>query len=124
MTRRNIRWAGVICVALLIAISVQPFRVHAIRNLSHWHSTLHVLWFGLAAFLFLMLSQSRSREWAVAATFVCLGAAIEAVQTKLYHQRFEWKDLCADTLGVLIAFMAIQIIRKRKFFRRASALET
>ena len=120
MARRNLRWAAVIWVALLIVISIQPFRVHALRNFAHFHFALHVLWFGLAALLFLALSQSLRLEWIVTVSLICLGAAIEAAQTALYHHRFEWKDLRADSLGVLVAFLAIRLVRRRKSFRRVS----
>ena len=40
--------------------------------------------------------------WTAAIAVFSLGGAIELTQHLMYRNRFEWEDLLADTLGILI----------------------
>jgi glycopeptide antibiotics resistance protein len=117
VTRHGLRWAATIWIVFLVVLSLQPLRLHgAIRGTAS-HIFLHVLLFGFAAVIPLLLSVNRAQECARVICVLGLTGAIEISQGLIYGFRTEWRDLEADGIGVLIAFVAIRFWRFRSPFK-------
>ena len=57
----------------------------------------------------------------LAITFVVMGALIECLQGMTTYRSFEWLDMLADAVGVVLAWMAVtlQLAVQRRFARQA-----
>ena len=86
----------------LIVSSLQPMRPGPVRSGTSTHLVLHVLAFGFTAVLWQLRSGRLIWCWIAAIAVFWLGAAIELTQHFMYRNRFEWEDLLADALGILI----------------------
>jgi hypothetical protein len=117
MSRNGLRWAGTTWIVFLVVLSLQPLRLHSAIRGTASHFLLHVLLFGLAAVIPLLLSSNRVHESARAFCVFCLTGAIEIAQGLIYGFRTEWRDLEADGIGVLIALLAIRVWRVRMSMR-------
>jgi hypothetical protein len=97
----------------LVVLSLQPLRLHATVRGTAGHFFLHLLLFGFAAVIPLMLSVNPAQESASVFCVFCLTGALEIAQGLIYRFRTEWRDLAADGIGILIAFLAIRVWRIR-----------
>jgi VanZ family protein len=73
---------------------------------------LHIGAFGVFAFLWLLAINNQNKV--LLSTFV-FGIFIEIVQHLLpswFHRGFEWLDILADALGILIGTIAVFFLRK------------
>jgi hypothetical protein len=111
VTRHKLRLAAAVWIALLVAFSLQPWRLRAIAGGRPLHPALHVVMFGLAALFPLLLSASLVREWTRALSVLCLGIGIEVVQGLVYRHHTEWKDFKSDVLGILSAILVVRFGR-------------
>jgi hypothetical protein len=57
MTRNFLRWAGTVWIVMLVALSLQPVRLHATSHGTD-HVVLHLWLFGISAVAPLLLSES------------------------------------------------------------------
>ncbi len=105
------RRAGTIWIVFLVVLSLQPLRLHGVIRGRASHLFLHALLFGFAAVIPLLLSVNRAQECARVICVFGLTAAIEIAQGLIYGFRTEWRDLAADGVGILIAFVAIRFWR-------------
>jgi hypothetical protein len=117
LSRNSLRWAGTVWIVFLVVLSLQPLRLHAAIRGTASHVLLHVLLFGSAAVIPLLLSVNPAHECARALCVFCLTGAIEIAQGLIYGRRTEWQDLATDGIGVLIAFLAIRFWRIRMSMR-------
>jgi hypothetical protein len=101
----------------LVVLSLQPLRLHAAMRGTLSHFLLHVVLFGFAAVIPLLLSANPADESARALCVFCLTGAIEIAQGLIYGFRTEWRDFAADGIGVLIAFLAMRFWRIRMSIR-------
>jgi hypothetical protein len=99
-TRFCIAAAWTLC---LIVSSVQPMRPGPVRSGTFTHLVVHVLAFGFTAFLWQLRSARLIWSWTAAIGIFWLAVAIEVTQHRMYRNRFEWEDLLADALGLLMA---------------------
>jgi len=91
---------------LLIVGSLQPARPHAIAGL---HRGIHLLAFGVGAFLLFSLSRTW-RQQALSALATCsLGLLLEYLQHMIYRNPMEWWDVRDDTFAVVLAFLVMHI---------------
>jgi hypothetical protein len=116
-TRSNLRWAGATWIVFLVLLSLQPMRLRPIARGTHGHLFVHLVLFGSAAVLPLLLSENRVAESVRALGILCLAAAIEIAQSRIYHHKTEWSDLEFDFIGVLTVFVAIRFWRIRTALR-------
>ena len=112
----NSSWPPIAWIVILVISSLQPFRpVIMARNGTWAHLILHVLVFGFAAFLLLNRAVA---SWVVVLGTLCLATGIELLQHLIYGQRLEWRDLCADALGIALAILWQSCTRRSSFARR------
>jgi|SRR5580658_9753072 hypothetical protein len=116
-TRSNLRWAGATWIVVLVLLSLQPIRLRATVRGTTGHFFVHIVLFGSAAVLPLLLSENRVAEAVRAFSILCLAAAIEIAQSRIYHLKTEWSDLEFDCIGVLTVFVAIRFWRIRTAIR-------
>jgi hypothetical protein len=103
MSRRKLRWIARVWITSLVVFSLQPNRFVATRQGTSAHPVAHILAFGIAAALLLVLGRSRGQQWISALSLVGLATAIEAAQFLIYHGALEWWDIGSDTVGIAIA---------------------
>ena len=110
-TRSSLRRAGAAWIVLVVALSLQPVRVRATSH-GAGHLVLHIVLFGLAAVVPLLLSGNRTQEAARALYVFGLACAVEIAQSRIYHYHPpEWRDIEIDGIGILIAFLVIRFCR-------------
>ena len=92
---------------LVIVGSLQPARP--------WHSVavhrgIHWLAFaGLVLLLLLPPSRNRRQEIRSVIAACLLGLSLEYLQHVVYRKPMEWRDVCDDTLAVLVAFVLYRL---------------
>ena len=101
----NFLWIPAAWVICLVIVSLQPVRSDEIRAGTAAHLALHLLAFGFPALLFQIFITRRIWALVSASTVILVAVGIELAQRSLYHHRFEWEDLLADFLGVVIALL-------------------
>ena len=117
-------WAVRLWIAAVVVGSLLPGPAkatfgatpHAVnRRVNYKHRALHVLTFGSTYFLVSLLALDAWDEIAAAGEVLALAGLIELAQDILYAhgKTFEWWDVRDDAIGILIAFLAVRIIRSR-----------
>jgi hypothetical protein len=109
--RRILRWAGATWIVFLVGLSLQPRRWRATNQGTSGHCFLHLLLFGFAASFPLLLSKNLFQSSARALCVLALAGAIELAQGQVYRYHTEWRDVLADGLGILLAFVVITLVR-------------
>ncbi len=108
LSSRNFFWAIAAWVACLLVGSLQPVRLGAARGGTMMHLILHLLAFGIPAFLLQLHYSRQAWVWVAAFTLLptlSLAFVIELTQTLIYRNSFEWADVFADLLGTFIAIL-------------------
>jgi len=107
----KIRWLIALWAIFLVIFSLQPLRLSAARGGTWTHLILHTLAFGLPAFVLVRLRVSKR------ALLICsigLALCIEAAQSIIYRNPFEWQDLGADLFDTaLVTMLSIHCRRRR-----------
>ena len=106
---KYLRWTGAAWIAALVVLSLQPLRPHRLITRPAGHFVLHILLFGSAAVVPLLLSRNRRQQAVRALCLFCLASAIEFCQALIYVKHMEWKDVEIDGFGILIAFTAMSL---------------
>ena len=75
------------------------------HNGSVTHMILHILAFGFTAFLLQIRSTRHTWALVVVPGTLWLATGIELAQHLIYRHPFEWQDLFADALGIVIAIL-------------------
>jgi hypothetical protein len=108
-TSRRRQYASVAWLLLLVLGSLwadAKFTLHTYRGENGVrHRVLHVLAFGSTALWFLFLSRNGRQQLLVLLAVLCLGAALELIQSLTYRNVFEWWDVRDDFYGIVVAFM-------------------
>lgn len=112
LTRDRLRQITIVWIVCLAAISLQPYRPPEGPG-SILHRAGHMVAFGAAGLMLLVLSDSDKQKWAAALKVICLAVAIETAQHLLYKGPFEWWDVRDDIIGLLIAVLLIRWTRVR-----------
>ena len=113
VTRRTLRLAGAAWIVFLVALSLQPLRWPRTNQGTSGHSWLHLVSFGFAAIVPLLLSRNLFQSSTRAFCVLALAGAIEVAQSRVYRYHTEWRDVLADGLGILVAYVAIRLLRNR-----------
>jgi len=82
------------------------------------HRVEHVGAFGALGLLLLPLARNRRETWFIAAAIFCVGCGMELLQYHVFHfarfrQPVEWWDIRDNTVGVLLALLAVRFTRLR-----------
>lgn len=121
---RRMRWIARLWMAAIIVGSLLPGGAKqqlgaSSGNAPHLaglpklkHRLLHVASFGSSCFLVSLLAINRREELQVAIEVLGVGFLVELAQDVIYsHGKiFEWWDVRDDAIGILAAFVAIQVI--------------
>ena len=67
------------------------------------HRAAHLISFGVAGLMLLVLSDDRRKEWTAALSIIGLALFIETAQHLLYRGTFEWWDVRDDVIGLVVA---------------------
>jgi hypothetical protein len=116
VSRSALRQAGATWIVFVVAMSLQPARLRATSH-GAAHLVLHLLLFGLAAIIPLLLSGNWTQEAARAFSVFCLGVGVEIAQGLMSRHHPEWRDVKVDGIGVLAVFLAIRFCRIRRAMR-------
>jgi hypothetical protein len=117
VSKVTFRWASAAWIFLLTVLSLQPLRPRATLRGTPAHVAVHILAFGSAALMPLILAANRAQLWFRTFCLLSLAVAIEIGQGLIYHQRTEWTDFEADGLGIVIALFLILLSRIRGVVR-------
>lgn len=112
------RWIALWFV-LIALVSLAPLRVkNAMGTTGILHSAGHMFVFAVSGVMLLAFADTPiSRVWRVLFIFLFC-ASLEALQTVIYHNHFEWSDLFIDYLAVGISpflLHAIHAVSKKLF---------
>jgi len=82
------------------------------------HRVAHVGAFGALALLVLPLARSRRETWLITAVIFCIACGMEMLQYHVFHfasnrQPIEWWDIRDNTVGLLLALLAVRYTRLR-----------
>ena len=82
------------------------------------HRVEHVGAFVALALLLLPLARNRRETSLVASAIFCLACGMELMQYQVFHfsryrQQFEWWDIRDDSVGLLLALLAVRFTRTR-----------
>jgi hypothetical protein len=77
------------------------------------HRVAHVGAFGVLALLLLPLARSRRETWLITAAIFCIACGMELLQYHVFHfhrerQPLEWWDIRDNTVGLLLALLAVR----------------
>jgi hypothetical protein len=103
---------GVACVTLLSLHDNWP---HPAPD-SFRHRAGHVSAFGILSLLLLPLGRGQTQKWVIAAAILSFALILELVQYQVFHfhrvhQPFEWWDIRDDSVGLLLALLALRFAR-------------
>lgn len=99
--------AGWAWAAAIVWLSLTPSPPHA--DFSHSDKLGHFAAYGLLMFWFACLHKNRL---AYAAAFIAMGIGLELAQGALGYRTSEAADMAANTLGVLMGWMAAIVARR------------
>jgi glycopeptide antibiotics resistance protein len=82
------------------------------------HRVDHIGAFGALALLLLPLARNRRETWLITAASLCVACGMELLQYHVFHfasnrQPIEWWDIRDNTVGILLALLAVQFTRLR-----------
>ena len=82
------------------------------------HRVAHVGAFVAVALLLLPLARTSRETWLMAAAIFCIACGMEVLQYYVFHlhrerQPLEWWDIRDNTVGVLLALLAVRFTRFR-----------
>jgi hypothetical protein len=100
-----------IWIGLITIVSLSPLRVkNFLGSTGPWHRQIHV-----SAFLVtgLLVIGDRRRNFTRFTWLVLYGATLELLESALYGNGFEWRDLFADSMGIFLACV-LAAIRNRE----------
>jgi VanZ family protein len=97
-------------LAILVGISLVPDPVkYELGTKGSFHAAWHLIVFGLTGVLFCWNSGSVRMRIVGAFAGCSLAVLLEALETFVYRNRYEWKDVCVDCLGVAIGLMIVML---------------
>ena len=103
----------VVCVwlALITALSIAPFAVKSqLGTKGHFHDLGHFSIFLITGVLLCRTGNSLLWKLARYVQVCCIAAFLEALETAIYHNRFEWRDVIVDALGAAAGLAVTSVI--------------
>jgi hypothetical protein len=104
-----IRRVTQVWLAVLILGSLQPARPKPVVSM---HLGIHLLGFGGAVFLLLLLADNLLREIRAVVGMCLLGLTVELLQHLMYGNVMEWWDVRDDALAILTAWALYRLVWK------------
>ncbi len=117
-SRRLLRYLIWIWISCLVFGSLLPFGIKVkIGTTSQLHRPLHIVAFGLTAFLLLVLSTTYRQKITAIVFVFALAFGLELVEWLVnYHptySAFEWRDVLDDSYGIATAAILTGLLRRR-----------
>jgi hypothetical protein len=78
------------------------------------HRLIHFVAFGSSFLVLSLLATGRREELETAAEVLAIGCIVELAQYFVYSHRqvFEWWDVRDDAIGIVVAFLLVQIANR------------
>jgi hypothetical protein len=126
--RRLARWFARVWIAAVIVGSLLPGSAkitlrasegkptHAGKAVEIKHRFIHFLAFGSSFLVLSVLAKRRKEQLEAAVEVMIIGCIVETIQYFVYSYRhiFEWWDVRDDALGILAAFLLLQVAGRVK----------
>lgn len=107
--RLKLRWLwltiGYALLAFIIAVSIDPAPVHVDLGFDWQDKLLHTLAYFVLMFWFVQIYHKLRTLLLFALLFVVVGVTTEVIQAYTPSRFFEYADMAANTLGVVIAYL-------------------
>lgn len=104
------RWIVCIWLATITALSLAPFEVKVqLGTMGRFHDLGHFSIFLLTAILLSWTGQGPKSKLVRCVGVCWIAAFLEALETAVYHNRFEWHDVIIDAFGAAIGFAVISM---------------
>jgi hypothetical protein len=114
LSRDQLFRSAIVWITCLVVVSLQPIRPFGGgESPSMLHRAGHILSFGTAGLMLLVLSKNRKKEWTAVLAVLCLAVGIESAQHLLYRGPFEWWDVREDAIGLVTAGLLTRWTRVR-----------
>lgn len=124
--RRLVRWFARLWISVVIVGSLlpgsakvflhasesKPTQFRGTANLTH--RLIHFVAFGSSFLVLSLLATGRRKQLEAAGEVMAIGCFIELTQYFAYSHRqlFEWWDVRDDAIGIIVAFLLIQIANR------------
>jgi hypothetical protein len=108
--RSSNRLILVVWLTGLTTVSLLPLPMRrALGTTGIWHDAGHLLCFAITGFLFLQSRQSSGPFLLTIWPIVAFPFTLECLEWAIYANRFEWKDVLADILGLMVTVALSQL---------------
>lgn len=98
--------------ALVTAVSLGPLELKiALGTVGAWHNAMHIAVFSITALLGLAGATSLPSRSSRILLLLLFCFLLELFQAWIYHNRYEWRDLYVDSLGLCFGWMATILYR-------------
>lgn len=95
-------WLWVLAVCVLSVIPRPPVPDLALLS---WDKLNHTLAYAWLMGWFVQCYRLSRQRWLIAFSLVCMGVALEGIQSLTPQRRYEFADMIANTIGVSVAFL-------------------
>ncbi len=107
-TTRCVLW---VWLALITALSLAPFAVKSqLGTKGQFHNLGHFSIFVVTGILFCWAADRFRWRLARYVQVCCIAAFLEALETAIYHNRFEWHDVAVDAFGAAVGLAIASVI--------------
>ncbi len=94
------RYVVGVWLALITALSLAPFAVKSqLGTMGHFHDLGHFSTFLVTGILLCWTGNTLSSRLARYVQVCCIAVLLEALETAIYRNRFEWRDVMVDAIG-------------------------
>lgn len=114
-------------IAVLVAIWILSFlpdsRMPDVPGSDKWH---HALAYFACMFCWGQWYKLPAQRLKLAIIFILMGALIECLQGLTDYRSFEWLDMVADTVGVVLAWLVVtvQLSVQRRYAKHAGSVNS
>ena len=118
------RLASIAAVIAIWILSFLPgYAMPDVPGSDKWH---HALAYFACMFCWGQWYVAPSQRLKLAIVFILMGALIECLQGLTDYRSFEWLDMVADTVGVVLAwlFVTVQLSVQRRYAKHAGSAES
>jgi len=106
-----IRIVTFVWLVVLYCLSVAPFHVKLhLRTMGRWHNVGHALAFFVTLLLFGWDARTVPMLLLRSGLVLCVALALEWVEFAMYHNPYEWSDVCIDGIGIMLGVLLLGMV--------------